>query len=284
VSGGKATVSGGILSLAGAEVVSTQTVTGIPVEARVNFGAATYQHFGLATGLSNTFGNSWAIFSTKGTTRTLYARVNVAGVTQDVILGALPSGFHVYQVKPVTGAVRFYIDGVLKTTIAAAFPSGTRLHLVASAYTKSSALQVDWVRLVSYPASGTFSSTIFDATLAANWNTVTWNANVPFGTTLTVQVRYGNTGTPDSSWSAWTSVSNGGSLSASSARYVQYRVILTTSDPALDNADVVTNGPIASATGLRSSSRSKSRNCLALRMDSSGLRRCGRSARNRGRS
>jgi hypothetical protein len=92
---------------------------------------------------------------------------------------------------------------------------------------------VDWVRVLSYTASGTFTSTIFDAARAANWSTVTWSASLPAGTTLTVQVRYGNTATPDSTWSAWTSVSNGGSVSAGSTRYVQYRVILTTSDPTL---------------------------------------------------
>jgi FKBP-type peptidyl-prolyl cis-trans isomerase 2 len=233
VTGGTVSVSGGILSLAGAEVASTQTLTGTPVEGRVNFAAAANQQFGLATGLGSTSGNSWALFSTKGTKNTLYARVNVAGVTHDLKLGALPSGFHVYRVTPVAGSVYFYIDGVLKTVVTATLPGGTGLHIVASATNRSLALQVDWVRVVSYPASGTFTSTIFDATRAANWSTVTWNASVPAGTALTVQVRYGNTATPDSTWSAWTSVSNGGNVSASSARYVQYRVILTTSDPTL---------------------------------------------------
>jgi hypothetical protein len=232
VTGGTATLSGGILALAGAEVVSTQTFSGTPVEGRVDFAAAANQQFGLATGIASTSGNSWALFSTKGTKNTLYARVNVAGVTNDVKLGALPSGFHVYRITPVAGSVYFYIDGVLKTVVTATLPSGAGLHLVASA-TRFQAMQVDWVRAVSYATSGTFTSTIFDATRAANWSTVTWSASVPAGTTLTVQVRYGNTATPDSTWSAWTSVSNGGSVSAGSARYVQYRVILTTSNPTL---------------------------------------------------
>ena len=38
------------------------------------------------------------IFSTAGTTNTLFARVNDNGATQDVSLGALPSGFHTYNV------------------------------------------------------------------------------------------------------------------------------------------------------------------------------------------
>jgi len=61
-------VSNGIFSVAGAEVFSAQAYNSAIVQGRVSFGAAAYQHFGMATDLSAVAGNSWAIFSTAGTT------------------------------------------------------------------------------------------------------------------------------------------------------------------------------------------------------------------------
>ena len=53
-----ATVSGGILSLGSAEALSVKTLSNTPIEGRINFGAAAYQHFGLATDLASVAGNS----------------------------------------------------------------------------------------------------------------------------------------------------------------------------------------------------------------------------------
>src|SRR5262249_44487963 len=102
-SGAKVAVSGGVVSVAASAITSAKSAGSSGVSGSVNFAAAPYQHFGLATGLATAAGNSWAIFSTAGTTNTLYARVNANGRTQDVRLGALPTGFHTYAVQPVAG-------------------------------------------------------------------------------------------------------------------------------------------------------------------------------------
>jgi hypothetical protein len=230
-SSGSVKLSGGIVTLAGTGIFSANTVGLTPVEARVKFGASSYQHFGLATDLSTASGNYWAIFSTFGTTNTLYARVNVNGSTTDVSLGSLPTGFHVYRVQPVSGGFQFYVDGTLKKTIIATFPSTTGLKIALSAYNTSNAMQADWVHLISYPSSGTFTSVVYDAGRTATWGVANWSAKLPAGTTITVQTRSGNTATPDSSWSAWASIINGEIVSSPSTRYLQYRVILTTNDP-----------------------------------------------------
>ena len=228
VAGGSASVSSSILSVAGSEVLSTQTFANVPVEASVNFAAAPYQHFGLATDLSSVAGNSWAIFSTMGTSNTLFARVNANGVTQDVSLGALPTGFHVYRVQPMPGAFQFYVDGVLQTTINANIPDATPLKIAASSYlTGGPALQVDWVR----QTGGTFTSSVFSAGGTATWGTVNWTAAVPAGTTMIVETRSGNTATPDGSWSNWSVVSNGATVSSPSGQFLQYQVIFITTDP-----------------------------------------------------
>ena len=227
------TVANGILSLGGTVILSVQTFSNTPVEGLVNFAAATYQHFGMATSLNSASGNYWAIFSTSGTTSTLFARVNVNGATQDISLGAVPVGFHDYVVKPVTGGFQFCIDGVAQATISASLPTGTALRIVMAEFLgpPQPPLQVDWVRLVSYPSSGTFTSSVFDASRTATWGTANWTATLPAGTTLTVMTRSGNTATPDGTWSAWTAVSSGGTVASPSGRYLQYSVVLTTTDP-----------------------------------------------------
>src|SRR5205085_3122974 len=100
---GSGSVAAGALSVSAVEVLSAAGSAGTPIEGRVSFAATPYQHFGLATNFASVSGNSWAMFSTMGTPDTLFARVNANGATQDVSLGALPSGFHIYRVQPVSG-------------------------------------------------------------------------------------------------------------------------------------------------------------------------------------
>jgi hypothetical protein len=227
------TVSNSILSLAGEEVLSTQAFLNSGVEATLAFGPATYQHFGLATDLSTTAGNYWALFSTQGTTDTLFALVNAAGATQSVNLGPLPAGFHDYKIVPTTAGFDFYLDGTrLGSLNNVTFFNSVPLKVAFSAFggAPQPSLQVDWVRVLSYTSSGTFTSTVFDATRTATWGTVSWTANLPAGTTLQVLTRSGNTAIPDGSWSAWAAVANG-LVQSPAGRYLQYEVVLTTNNP-----------------------------------------------------
>jgi hypothetical protein len=119
------------------------------VEGRLAFSDARYQYFGLATDLGTLAGNYWAVFSTNGTTNWLYALVNTDGKQKDYKLGALPTGFHVYEVRPVSDAVQFSIDGTLRMTVPAKFPDGTALKMTLSTLDPSPQppLQVDWVQV-----------------------------------------------------------------------------------------------------------------------------------------
>jgi hypothetical protein len=230
-----ATVSGGILSVAGCEVLSQQTYAGTGVEGLISFGATPYQHFGLATDFSAVYGNYWAMFSTAGTTNTLWARVNANGVTTDVNLGALPGGYHVYRVQPVSGGFQFLVDGVLQSMISASFPSGTGLRIALSAFAGAPAapLLADWVRPLLYPANGTFVSAVFDATHTVTWGTATWHASTPGNTSIIVQTRSGSTPTPDASWSDWATVVVGATIGSPTNRYLQYEVLFATPDATL---------------------------------------------------
>jgi hypothetical protein len=223
-----------VLSLWATEVDSAKAFTNLPpLEGSVAFGASPYQSFGLATSLAAVAGNYWALFGTIGTTNTLFARVNVNGATQDVNVGALPAGFHTYRVQPVAGGFQFLVDGVVKATLAAAFPANTPLKVVmGDAYGTYQPFQIDWAHVFNgYPASGTFTSSVFDAGRVATWGSANWTANLPANTTMVVQTRSGNTATPDATWSAWTTVINGGTVASPAARYLQYQIIFTTTDP-----------------------------------------------------
>jgi hypothetical protein len=231
-SGNAVTVAGGVLSVQGSQVLSVSTFVDKPVEGRINFATAPYQHFGLATGFDTFEGNYWAIFSTGNTSNTLFARVNALGTSQDVNLGALPAGFHDYRIEPTSTGFKFYVDGVLQTTIAIAFPAGTHLRVALSSFNGSPtpALQADWVRIGSYASTGTYTSTVFDAGQSVNWQAVNWTASLPPGTGIQVEIQVSDNATD---WSGWTEAVNGAPLSNVSGRYVRYRVTFTTTDPAL---------------------------------------------------
>jgi hypothetical protein len=145
-----------MLSLAGAQVSSAGTYSDTAVEARLQFGAAPHQHFGLATGLDPAPGVSWALFSTGGTTDTLRARITADGGTKDVSLGALPGGFHDYRIKPVGDGFQFSVDGTVRASVAARVPRATAMRIVLSALNGPPAppLRADWVRIPSPTPSG----------------------------------------------------------------------------------------------------------------------------------
>ena len=225
------TVANSIVSIRGGQVATVASVpVGTAFEARLAFGASAWQHAGLATGLATAKGNSWAIFSTNSTNNTLYARVNLQGTQKDVSLGALPTGMHVYRIQPTGSGFAFYVDGVLKTTLAGTMPAGTALKTMFSDFNGTTPMQVDSVSYGAYASSGTFTSSTFDAGKTATWSLASWSQTLPANTTVTVQISGSSDG---STWGAWQKVSNNASISpALTARYVRYQVIMTSTNPA----------------------------------------------------
>jgi hypothetical protein len=242
-------VSEGILTIGGTAVLSTQSYVGLTLEGRIYFRNAPYEHFGLTTSFDTTQGNYWALFSTAGTTNTLFARVNANGVTTDVSLGALPIGFHDYKIAPTGTGFQFYIDGVLRTTINASFQTSVAMKAGLSDFNGISGqlLQAARVLFANYAtgSAGTFTSMIFDAGQSATWTSISWTADVPTGTSLQIMVRAGDTPTPGGSgggdgagsggaWTNWMPISSPDSVFVPPSlhgRYIQYQIILTTTDP-----------------------------------------------------
>jgi len=73
---------------------------------------------------------------------------------------------------------------------------------------------------------GVYESPVFDARFIAQWGTITWQSQVGH---VEIQTRTGNTETPDETWSEWSPpIPNGGKVLSPPARFIQFRLTLTT--------------------------------------------------------
>ena len=84
-----------------------------------------------------------------------------------------------------------------------------------------------------YATTGVITSTGFDSGGARVWRQMTWNASVPSGTDIALDVATSDDGT---AWSAWSQVAasssdgfNSASLDVADARFIRYRATLTVS-------------------------------------------------------
>jgi hypothetical protein len=87
-----------------------------------------------------------------------------------------------------------------------------------------------------YAAKGTVSSEVLDAKIISKWGALRWRADAPAGTSVTVAVRSGNVAEPDDTWSDWSAEQTDprqATAAAPAARFLQYRVTLTS-----ENAEV----------------------------------------------
>lgn len=81
---------------------------------------------------------------------------------------------------------------------------------------------------------GTFTSRRYDFGSGARWGKITWRAEMPPGTSVSVQARSGNTEKSDDGWSAWSTDlkdASGSQIPSPPARFLQYRVRLTSATP-----------------------------------------------------
>jgi WD40 repeat protein len=87
---------------------------------------------------------------------------------------------------------------------------------------------------------GTFESDVRDAGTVASWGVIRWRASANSGA-VNVFTRSGNTATPDETWSPWSSAytnAGGEQIVSPTARYLQWRAVLTSSG---DNGPVLTS-------------------------------------------
>ena len=81
--------------------------------------------------------------------------------------------------------------------------------------------------------SGYFDAPVEDLGGHGHWGTVEWEASVPQGSRLFLRTRSGNTSAPDETWSEWSEAirESGSAISSPPARYLQYRLVLSSRDP-----------------------------------------------------
>jgi hypothetical protein len=218
VSGGRVVVNGALLR------TTALSGPGSSVEFVATFGAATHQHGGFGVDLSGT--SRWAMFSTMGTTDTLYARTNNNGTFTDTPLGSgLVGSAHTYRIDWLADRVVFLVDGSVRHTQNVAITGG--MGTVVSDYAAGGAsVTVDSVRMAAATRTGTFTSRVLDAGSTADWRALDVAAGTPAGTSIVIQVRTGGTATPDGTWTGFTTAGAGTDIPGSS-RYIQYRATFT---------------------------------------------------------
>ena len=219
--GGGATVATGSLTVDGGYARTTTLVDpGRALEFRATFGATTFQNAGFAVDFNDVA--RWAAFGIGNNADQLYAWVNADGAAENIPLGAQYLGSaHTYRIEWAPDSIRFLIDSELVHTSALAVTG--QMRPVASELTIGGpVLLLDWLRMTPYAADGTFTSRVFSAGNNAEWGAVTYDALLPTGTTLGIEVRTGATATPDDTWSAWAPVASGDDI-VGTAPYAQYR-------------------------------------------------------------
>ena len=85
----------------------------------------------------------------------------------------------------------------------------------------------------SYRAEGEYLSQVKDTGTTSTWGTLRWRADTPDGTAVRLYTRSGNTGAPDDTWSAWSmprDYADASQVASPSARFVQWRAALVTSN------------------------------------------------------
>ncbi len=79
-------------------------------------------------------------------------------------------------------------------------------------------------------ASGTYSSSVFDAGRGARWGAISWDADAPAGTRIELSTRSGNRPNPDETWSPWSppyADPRGSPVGSPSSRYLQWKAELS---------------------------------------------------------
>ena len=77
--------------------------------------------------------------------------------------------------------------------------------------------------------SGTFTSGVISSE-GLDYGTISWNETVPAGASIAVQAQAGTSADPDGSWTEWSNVNNGASLSGFDGKpFVRYKIVFSSS-------------------------------------------------------
>lgn len=227
VPGGTGTLGGGMLTLDGAKVgCDPMLQSPRSLEMSAVFAARPDQHAGFGINFVDV---PWVMFSTKWGRR-LYGRTHLLTVEDKKLSADWFGAPHRFRIDWNVLDIVFSVDGARQAQLMIPVPGYMRA-LAANQRLGTEPLRIEWMRLSPYPPAGRFRSRIFDGGAGATWHDVTWEADVPAGTSLALEVRTGDVARPGRSWSPWRVVPRSGGPMGATARYLQYRAKLGTTDP-----------------------------------------------------
>ena len=244
---GTASVGAGVLAVDGARVQEATTYApGEALEFSATFSGAPAEHVGFGVTLED---GPWAIIST-GAGGALGASTRAAPgatTTFDPISVLDPAGENSFRIEWSATEVRYYVyvDGAEQLVASRPVAITSQMRPIVSDYTADGrAVRVDSLAMMLFPASGIYESNIKDAGDPRTvWGPLNAMVDMPAGTAVVLQTRSGNTATPDAGWSGYQPLGPGGAINSPSARYIQYRALLSTADervtPSLERVDLL---------------------------------------------
>ncbi len=244
---GTATVGSGVLAVDGARVQGAPAYApGEALEFSATFSGAPAEHVGFGVMLED---GPWAIIST-GAGGALGASTRAAPgatTTFDPISVLDPAGENTYRIEWSATEVRYYVyvDGAEQLVASRPVAITSQMRPIVSDYTADGrAVTIDSLALMLFPASGIYESNVKDAGDPRTvWGPLNAMVDTPAGTAVVLQTRSGNTATPDAGWSGYQPLGPGGAINSPSARYIQYRALLSTADervtPSLERVDLL---------------------------------------------
>ena len=255
VEGGTGTFADGMLVLDGAGVRSEGfLLSPRSLEFSAVFAPRPDQLVGFGTNFVDV---PWVMFSTKWGRR-LYGRTHLLIGDDKKLSGDWFDAPHLFRIDWNILDIVFSIDGQKLAHLMIPVPGHMR-PLAANQRLGGQPLRLEWMRVSPYAPAGRFTSRVLDAGRPADWLEAEWDADVPAPTSLAVEVRTGDDARPGRSWSPWRPLRSSGTPCGASARYLQYRVKLATTDPSwtpvLRQMRVRYSSAAAGAGGSSSSSR-----------------------------
>jgi hypothetical protein len=154
---------------------------------------------------------------------------------------------HKFRIDWASSAVAYWIDDVKVATHT--LPMGLNMRPGANDLTVGDGgLVIDYMRMTPYAASGVYTSKVYNAGAPVTWTTANWLADIPVAptavsttssATVTIEVRTGNTATPDTTWTPFAKIAaSGGTIPTGPTltsttppgprQYAQYRITLGT--------------------------------------------------------
>lgn len=161
----------------------------------------------------------------------------IYSVTEDQILDITGSDEYTILISTGKKAKLISLDQNKKSTILLKAPEEQITSiLVASGRTWISTANPGniYELIQDHSASGSYYSDIKDTQTSSTWGQISWKANVPEGTSLTLSTRSGNTRTPDATWSDWQNAGTdpaGKQVLNPRARFLQWKADFGTSNP-----------------------------------------------------